>query len=42
MRIAFATLTGVLLAALLSFGLVHTASAAKDPSTKPLYNYGAR
>jgi hypothetical protein len=42
MRIGIAALSGVVLAALLSFGLVQANAAGKDPVTKPLYNYGSR
>ena len=43
MRIVVAAITGVLIAALMSYGVVHVStSSAKDPVVKPLYNYGNR
>ncbi|GAA1561178.1 hypothetical protein GCM10009678_50080 [Actinomadura kijaniata] len=43
MRVAIAAVTGVLLAALTSVGVVQLANAdQKDPVIKPLYNYGSR
>ncbi|WP_267900916.1 hypothetical protein [Actinomadura craniellae] len=43
MRIAVAALTGILLAVLLSVGVVQLSAASQeDPVIKPLYNYGTR
>jgi hypothetical protein len=43
MRIAVAALAGIVLAFLLSFGVVRIVSASsQDPVVKPLYNYGTR
>jgi hypothetical protein len=43
MRIAVAALAGVVLALLLSFGVVRVVTTSQqDPVSKPLYNYGTR
>lgn len=43
MHIVVAVLTGIVLASLLSFGVVKVvSSSSQDPITKPLYNYGTR
>jgi hypothetical protein len=43
MRIAIAAVTGVILAALASVGVVQVVNASQDePVSKPLYNYGSR
>jgi hypothetical protein len=43
MRIAAAALAGVVLAFLISFGVVRVVTtSAQDPVSKPLYNYGTR
>ncbi|WP_018653376.1 hypothetical protein [Actinomadura flavalba] len=43
MRIAIAAVSGVLLAALASLGVVQLANADQDdPVIKPLYEYGGR
>jgi hypothetical protein len=40
MRIAIATVTGVVLAVLVSVGIVQAATSTPDPVPRPLYNYG--
>jgi hypothetical protein len=43
MRIAAAALAGVVLAFLISFGVVRVVTTSQqDPVSKPLYNYGTR
>lgn len=43
MRIAAAALAGVVLAFLVSFGVVRVVTTSeKDAVTRPLYNYGTR
>ena len=43
MRIAVATLAGIVLALLTSFGIVRVVTTSQqDQVVKPLYNYGTR
>lgn len=43
MRIVVATLAGIVLALLTSFGIVRVVTTSQqDPVSQPLYNYGAR
>jgi hypothetical protein len=43
MRIAIAAAAGIVLAVLMSYGVVRVVNTAgDDPVTKPLYNYGSR
>jgi hypothetical protein len=40
MRIVISTITGVILAVLVSVGIVQAATTKPDPVPRPLYNYG--